>query len=64
MEVRVKLYVPRAESFPIPMKFFDVTRNTHTLLDVMTEKILMIVGTLMEKENCQMHGQVSQDSFH
>ena len=27
---RVKLYVPKEESFPIPMKFIDVTRTTHT----------------------------------
>ena len=45
------------------MKYIDVSRNTHTSLDVMLEKILMITGTWMEKENCQMHGQVSQDSF-
>ena len=35
---RVKLYVPREESFLIPMKYIDVTRNTHTSLDVMLEK--------------------------
>ena len=35
---RVKLYVPKEESFPIPLKFFDVTRNTRTSLDVMLEK--------------------------
>ena len=38
VEPRVKLYMPREESFPIPLKFIDVTRNTHTLLDVMLEK--------------------------
>ena len=27
-------------------------------------KIWMITGTWMEKENCQMHGQASQDSFY
>ena len=35
---RVKLYVPKEESFPIPLKYIDVTRNTHTSLDVMLEK--------------------------
>ena len=64
VEPRVKLYVPREESFPIPMKYIDVTRNTHTSLDVMMEKILMITATWMEKENYQMHGQVSQDSCY
>ena len=34
---RVKLYVPREESFPIPSKYIDVTRTTYTSLDVMLE---------------------------
>ena len=38
VEPRVKLYVPREKSFPIPMKYIDVTRNTHTSLDVLLEK--------------------------
>ena len=28
------------------------------------KNILMIAGTWMEKDNCQMHGQASQDSFY
>ena len=35
---RFKLYVPREESFPIPLKFIDVTRTTDTSLDVVLEK--------------------------
>ena len=38
VEPRVKLYSPREESFPIPLKYIDVSRNTHTNLDVMQEK--------------------------
>ena len=38
VEPRVKLYMPREESFPVPLKYIDVTRNTHTSLDVMLEK--------------------------
>ena len=38
VEPRVKLYVPTEESCPIPLKYIDVTRNTHTSLDVMLEK--------------------------
>ena len=38
VEPRVKLYSPREESFPIPLKYFDVTRTTHTNLDVKQEK--------------------------
>ena len=38
VELRVKLYSPREESsFPIPLKYTDVSRTTHTNLDVMQE---------------------------
>ena len=30
--------MPREETFPNPLKCIDVTRNTHTSLDVMLEK--------------------------
>ena len=30
--------MPREETFPIPTKYIDVTRTTHTSLDVMLEK--------------------------
>ena len=36
VEHRVKLYIPK-ESFPLPMKYIDVTRTTYTSLDVMLE---------------------------
>ena len=38
VEPRVKLYSPREESFPIPLKYIDVTRTTHTNLDLKLEK--------------------------
>ena len=38
VEPRVKLYSPREESFPIPLKYIVVTRITHTNLDVKQEK--------------------------
>ena len=38
LEPRVKLYSPREESFPIPLKYIDVSRTTHTNLDVKQEK--------------------------
>ena len=38
VEPRVKLYSPREESFPIPLKYIDVTRTSHTNLDVKQEK--------------------------
>ena len=38
VEPRVKLYVPREESFPIPLRYIDMTRTTNTNLDVMLER--------------------------
>ena len=38
VEPRVNLYLPREESFPIPLKYIDVSRTTHTNLDVKQEK--------------------------
>ena len=37
VEPRVKLYSPSEESFPIPLKYIDVSRTTHTKLDVTQE---------------------------
>ena len=37
-EPRVHLYVPKEETFLIPMQYMDVTKSTHTVLDVMQEK--------------------------
>ena len=37
VEPRIKLYSPREETFPIPLKYTDVTRATDTTLDVMQE---------------------------
>ena len=38
VETRVKLYSPKEESFPFPLKYIDVSRTTHTNLDVKQEK--------------------------
>ena len=38
VETRVKLYSPREESFPVPLKCIDVSRTIHTNLDVKQEK--------------------------
>ena len=37
-EPRVQLCVPKEETCPVPLKYIDVTRSTHTDLDVMQEK--------------------------
>ena len=63
VEPRVKPYVPREESFPISMKYIDVTRTTCAFLDVMLENIEDSWNMDGEKKNCQMHGQASQDLF-
>ena len=38
VEPRVKLYSPREESFPVPLKYIGVSRTTHTNLDVKQDK--------------------------
>ena len=38
VEPRVKLHSPREESFTTPLKYIDVSRTTHTNLDVKQEK--------------------------
>ena len=37
VEPRVKLYSPREDSFPIPLKYIDPSRTRHTNLDVLRE---------------------------
>ena len=38
VEPRVKLYSPREETFPIPLKYIDVSRTTKTNMDVKQER--------------------------
>ena len=59
VEPRVKPYSPREESFPFPLKYIDVSRTTHTNLDVNKRSALMIIGISMGLETCQILGQVS-----
>ena len=37
VEPRVQLYVPKEETFPIPLRYIDVRSTTHTTLDVLQE---------------------------
>ena len=39
VESRIELYSPRKESFPIPLKYIDVSRTAHTNLDVKQENV-------------------------
>ena len=61
VEPRVKLYSPREESFPIPLKYIDVTRTTHTNLDVKQEKRIDDYWNIDGLETCQILGQVSHN---
>ena len=38
VEPRVKPYSPRDESFPVPLKYIDVSSSTRTNLDVLQER--------------------------
>ena len=68
VEPGVKLYVP-TESFPIPLRYIDVIRRTHTSLDVLQENRssqhkLKNLQTGMcgpgaaDKKNKQQHGLI------
>ena len=61
VEPRVKLYSPREESFPIPLKYTDVSRTSHTNLDVKQEKRIDDYGISMGLETCLILGQVSHN---
>ena len=64
VEPRVKLHSPREESFPIPLKYIDVSRTTHTNLDVMRESRIDDYGISMDQEICLILGQVSRRSHY
>ena len=59
VEPRVKLYSPREESFPIPLKYIDVSRTKHTNLDVMQEKRIDDYWNVDGQEIRLILGQVS-----
>ena len=52
--LRVQLYVPKEETFPIPLKHTDVARSTHTDQDVMQEKRIDNYWVSIRKETCQI----------
>ena len=54
VEPRVKLYMPRAASFPIPLKYIDMTSATKYIVGCKAGEISTIIGTLMDIENCQI----------
>ena len=65
VEPRVKLYSPREESFPIPLKYIDVTRTTHTNLDVKQEKRIDDYWNIDgSRDFCLILGQVSHNLLY
>ena len=59
---RVTLYVPREESFPIPLKNSTLPGlRIHPWMKCW-RRTSMTIETLMDIENCQIPGPVSQDS--
>ena len=61
----VQLWVPKEETFPIPLKYMDVARSTHTDLDVMQEKkVSVTTGMSIRTEACQIRGEDSQSSLN
>ena len=63
VEPRVAPYSPREESFPIPLKYIDVTRTTHTNLDVKLEKRIDDYWNIDGSRDCLTLGQVSPIYF-
>ena len=57
-EFRVQLHVSKEETFPIPLKYIDVTRFTHTDLDVMQE------NRIDDCWNVDSNSSLSDSRFH
>ena len=56
----VQLYVPRKESYPAPLSYFDVTRSTHAHLENVQENKCMTIWMSTRTEICKIRGRVSQ----
>ena len=64
VEPRVKLYSPREESFPIPLKYSDVSGTTHTNWMSSKRSASMIIGISMGQETCLILGQASHNLLY
>ena len=62
-EPRVQLYVPKEETFPIPLKDIDVTRSTYTDLDVLQEKRIDDYWNVDSSRHLSNSGKDSQNSL-
>ena len=58
VEPRVKLYSPREKSFSVLLKYIDISRTTHTNLDVKWEQRIDDLGILIGQKICLILGQV------
>ena len=59
VDLRVKLYSSREESFPFPRKYIDVSRTTHTNMDVKQEKRIDDYWNIDGSRDLSDPGQVS-----
>ena len=64
VEPRVNLYSPREESFPIPLKYIDISRTTHTNLDVKQEKRIDDYWNIDGSRDLSDPGQVSHNLLY
>ena len=65
VEPRVKLYSPREESFPIPLKNILTAAELHTQIWMLSKSAAsMIIGISMDQEICLILGQVSLSLFY
>ena len=62
VEPRVKLYVPKEEPFPIPLRYVDVVRRTNTTLDVLVESRIEDYWNVVGTETYLNRGLVSRSS--
>ena len=64
VEPRVKLYSPREESFPNPLKYVDVSRTLIRMWMSSKNDASMTIGISMGQEICPIIGQISLNLLH
>ena len=67
LELRVKLYSPGEESFPIPLNVtltFPIPELHKRIWMLCNKAASMTIGISMDEEICPIHGQVSLTLLH
>ena len=64
VELRVKLYSPREESFPTPLKYMTYPELRIRIWMSSKRNASMITGISMDRETCQILGQVSHNLLY